>query len=118
MFVEVPKVVLAELARLVAPALEHFGDGDVARLESFLGAGQSHLEHARAKADLPRDERSAAGGAALLAVPVGEQRALLRDAVDVGRLVAHHALVIGADVPIPDVVAPDDEDIGLPAVGL
>ena len=45
--------------------------------------------------------------------PVSEQRAFLRDAINVRRLVAHHALVISADVPIADAVAPDDEDVGL-----
>jgi hypothetical protein len=37
-----------------------------------------------------------AGGAALLSIPVGEQRALLRDAVNIERLVTHHALIGGA----------------------
>jgi hypothetical protein len=62
--------------------------------------------------DCPVNEGRAASGAALLAVPVGEQGAFLRDTVDVRRLVAHHALVVGADVEAADVVAPDDEDVG------
>ena len=33
--------------------------------------------------------------------------------VDVGRLVAHHAQIEGADVVPADVVAPDDDDVGL-----
>ena len=61
----------------------------------------------------PEDERRAAGRAALLRVGVGEERAFLRDAVDVRRLVAHDAEVVGADVVDADVVAPDDEDVGL-----
>ena len=113
MFVAVAEVVLAELAGLVTPRLEELGDRDVAGLEAFLGAGQTHLQHAGAKADLTGDEGGAAGGAALLAVPVGEQRAFFGDAIDVRGLVTHHALVVGADVPVADVVAPDDEDVGL-----
>ena len=62
---------------------------------------------------LPENERGAAGRAALLRVGVGEQRPFLRHAIDVGRLVAHHAEVVGADVVSADVVAPDDEDVGL-----
>ena len=62
--------------------------------------------------DWPGDERGATGGAALLTVPVREQRALLGEAVDIGRLVAHHAQVVGADVEAADVIAPDDEDVG------
>ena len=111
--VGVAEVVLAELTGLVALRLEQLGDGNVPRLQPFLRAGQADLEHAGAEADLAGDEARATGGAALLAVPVGEQRAFLRDAVDVRRLVAHHALVVGADVPVADVVAPDDEDVRL-----
>jgi hypothetical protein len=39
--------------------------------------------------------------------------ALLGEAVDVRRLVAHHAHVVGADVELADVVSPDYEDVGL-----
>ena len=44
--------------------------------------------------------------------PVSEQRAFLRDAINVRRLVAHHALVVGAEVPIADVVPSIDKDVG------
>ena len=60
-----------------------------------------------------RGKRGAPCGAGLLRVGVGEKRALIRDAVDVGRLVTHHAAAIGADVPETDVVTPDDNNIGL-----
>ena len=78
-----------------------------------LRAGHSDFQQAGAETDLAGDEARAAGGAALLAIPVGEQRAFLGDAVNVGRLVAHHALVVGADVPVADIVTPDDDDVGL-----
>ena len=106
--VGVAEVVLAELRRHVALILEQLRDRHITRLQSFLRAGQADFEQARAEAGLAGDEARAAGRAALLAVPVREQRAFLRDAVDVGRLVAHHALVVGADVPVADVVAPED----------
>ncbi len=76
------------------------------------GARQTDLEQAGTKTDLAGDERRAAGRATLLAVPVGKQRPFLGDAIDVRRLVAHHALVVGADVPVADVIAPDDDDVG------
>ena len=110
--VGVAEVVLAELRGHVALRLEQLGDGHITRLESFLRARQANLEQAGAEAGLPGDEARASGRAALLAIPVGEERALLRDPVNVGRLVAHHALVVRADVPIADVIAPDDEDVG------
>src|SRR5262245_8022945 len=62
---------------------------------------------------LSEDEGRPAGGAALLRVGVGEQRAFLREAIDVGRAVTHDAVVVGADVVDADVVAPDDEDVRL-----
>jgi hypothetical protein len=55
----------------------------------------------------------AAGRATLLAVPVSKISAFPGDAVDVGRLVAHYALVVGTDIEAADVVTPDDEDVGL-----
>ena len=48
----------------------------------------------------------------LSAVPVGEHRTLPGDAIDVRRLVAHHAHVVGGNVELADVVTPDDENIG------
>jgi hypothetical protein len=102
--VEVAEVVLAELARLVALRLEQLGERHIARLQAF-------LEQAGAEGRLSSDERRAPCRAALLAVPVGEQRAVFGDAVDIGRLVAHHALVIGTDVPVADVIAPQNENV-------
>ena len=110
-FVGIAEVVLAELGGHVALVLEQLGDGDIARLQAFLGAGQADLQHAGTEARLAGDEAGAAGGATLLAVPVGEHRALLGDAIDVRGLVAHHAVVIGADVEPADVVAPEDQEI-------
>jgi hypothetical protein len=52
-------------------------------------------------------------GATPLALPIGEGRPLFRDAIDVGRLVAHHALAVVADVPIADFVAPMMRMLGL-----
>jgi hypothetical protein len=63
------------------------------------------------------DERSTTGGTTLLAVPVGEERTLVGNAVDVGRFVTHHALVISADVPVADVIAPENQDVGFRLLG-
>ena len=98
--VEVAEVVLAELAGHVALRLQELREGRVLRLQPFLGARQAHLEQAGAERALPGQEGAAAGGAALLAVEVGEDRAFVRDPVDVGRLVAHLAEVVGADIPV------------------
>src|SRR5262249_57759720 len=53
------------------------------------------------------------GGAALLAVPVGEHRAFSGHAVDVGRAVPHDAVIVGTDVVPADVVAPENQNVRL-----
>ena len=110
--VRVAEMILAELGGHVALRLEELGYRDIPRLQAFLCARQANLEQAGPKARLAGDEGPAAGGATLLAVPVGEHRAFFGDAVNIGGLVAHHAVVVGAGIPVADVVSPDDEDIG------
>ena len=109
----VPEVVLPELARGVPQRFQQLRDGRVLRLEAEIGAGHPDLGQARPDRVLAGDERCPAGRAALLAVVIGEGDALVRDAVDVGRPVAHLAPVVVADVPPADVVAPQDQDVGL-----
>ena len=61
---------------------------------------------------LPGYESSAASGAALLRIPAVKQRALLSDAVDVRRLVTHHAAVVTTWVKPADIITHDHKDIG------
>jgi len=61
---------------------------------------------------LARDERRAPRRATVLAEGVGEEDAFVGDAVNIRRLVSHHASVVGADVRNPAIVAHDDEDVG------
>ena len=109
----VAEMVLPELARGVPERFEQFRDGRVLRLETDIGAGHADLGQARADRVLAGDERGPARRAALLPVVVGEGDPLVGDAVDVGRPVAHLAPVVVADVPPADVVAPQDQDVGL-----
>ena len=111
--VEVTQVVFAELPAHVAHRLEHFCDGGVFLGEPLLGTGQAHFEQAGAYGRLAGEEGGASGRATVLAVPVGEQGTFPCDAVNVGGFVPHGAQVVRADVVPPDVVAPDDDDVGL-----
>src|SRR5262249_1109020 len=113
MFVAVAEVVLAELAAGVAQRLEQFGDGRGLVGDPLLGPRQADLEQAGAERALAGGASGPAGGAGLLGVAVGEERPLPGDAVDVRGAVAHRAAVVGADVPVADVVAPEDEDVRL-----
>jgi hypothetical protein len=104
-------MILAELTGGVTERLQQFGDRRVFRVQSDRGAGHADLGQAGADGVLTGNEARAARRAALLAVPIGEGRPFLRDAVDVGGLVAHHAFAVMADVPIADIVSPDNEDV-------
>src|SRR5262249_38054989 len=100
-----------------AERLQRVGDRRVIGLQAEIGARETDLGQAGADRRLAGDERGAAGGAALLPVPVGEVAAFFRDAIDVGRAITHYPVVFKADVDPADVVAPDDEDVRLAALG-
>ncbi|MCY1369415.1 hypothetical protein D9M69_564550 [compost metagenome] len=111
MLVAVAEVVLAELAGGVALLLHRVAEGRRPVGDAVLGAGHADGQQAGAERMLAEGEGGTAGGAGLLAVGVGEQRAFPGDAVDVGRLVAHHALVVGAEIEVADIVAKDHQDV-------
>ena len=71
--VAVAEMVLAELAGRVAERLQQLGDRRILRLKPDGRARQADLGQAGAERRLAGDEGGAPGGAALLAVPVGEQ---------------------------------------------
>ena len=104
-------MVFAELSGDIALSFEQRGNGRIFFFHAFGCTRQADLGQAGSDGGLSGDEGGTARGAGLLAVPVGEKRALFGDAVDVGRPVTHHAQIVGADVELPDIVTPDDEDI-------
>ena len=111
--VAIAQMVLAELRGDVTLRLEQFGNGRVLLGQPLLGARQADLQQPGAQRALAGDEGGAAGGTGLLAIIIGEDRAFIGDAVEVGRAIAHLAAIIGADVPVADIVAHDDEDVWL-----
>ena len=115
--VPVAKMVLAELPGRVTERLKQLGNRRVFLLQSESRAGEADLGQAGAQAGLAGNERRPACRAALLGIVIREHHAFLGDAVDVGRLVAHHAVRVGADVRLADVIAPDDDDVGSVLVG-
>ena len=115
MLVAVAEVVLAELAGGVALRLQCGGDGRVLRLQAEFGAGHADLGQASAVGVLAGDEGRPACGAALLPVVVGETHTLGGDAVDVGGLITHHPVAVATEVALADVIAPDDQNVGIVA---
>jgi len=58
--------------------------------------------------DCPVIKRGATRGATLLAVEVREHRAFFGDAIEVGRAIAHDAVVVATEVEPADVVRHDE----------
>src|SRR6516225_9918754 len=109
----VAQMVLAELPGGIAEGLEHVGDGGVIGAEPKRGGRQADLGEAGADRGLAGDKRGASSRATLLGIPVGKQRPLLCDPIDIGRAVSHHAEVVGAYIRPANVIAHDEKDIGL-----
>jgi hypothetical protein len=83
-------VVLAELACGIAERLEQLRYGGIFFLQSKGGARQPDLGHSSPQAGLTREERGASRSTTLLRIVVREHHALACEAVDIGRLIAHH----------------------------
>jgi hypothetical protein len=109
----VAKMVLPELSGHIAERFEQLGNGRVFFSQSQVSARKTDFGQACSKWHLPSDECRATSGTALLRVVRYELTALFGEAVDVRRAVAHEPLVVGADIPIADVVSHDNEDVRL-----
>jgi hypothetical protein len=109
----VAEMVLAELTGVVAKVEQELGDGRRAGPQIGRAAGQLRRDHARAQRVHAGEEGVAPRSAALLGVIVHEPGAFLADAVYVGRFADHQSLMVDARLHPADVVAHDEEDIGL-----
>ena len=109
----VAQMVLAELAGIVAEIEQELGERRGAGLQVRRAARQLRRDHAGAQRMHAGEEGIASGRAALLGVVVGEDRALIPDLVDVGCLSDHQAAMIDAGLHPADVIAHDEEDVGL-----
>ena len=69
--------------------------------------------YSAAERALTGNERRASGGAGLLAIVIRKNGTFVGNAVDVRRVVAHHAAIVGGDIPVADVIGHDDQDIRL-----
>jgi len=81
-------MVLAELTAHVAQRFEQFRECRIFVRETLLRARQTHLQQTGANRALAGNECGAAGGTGLLTVVVSQNRALVRDPIDVGCAVA------------------------------
>ena len=112
--IAVAQVILAVLRSRVTLRLQEFGNRRVFGIQALLGARQSDFAVAGTKDALPGDERRPPRRAAVLGIVVGEHHAIFGDD---GRCWASGSpsarACIRADVALADVIAPDDDDVGL-----
>src|SRR6185437_12564800 len=109
--IAITKVVLAELTGGIAERLEQICDGWVFRLKAQSGTRHADFGQTGAERILASNESSTPGGAALLAVVVGEGATLVGHAIDVGSVITHHAAAEETDVPRADVITPQDQNV-------
>jgi hypothetical protein len=109
----VAQVVLAELAGVVAEIEQELGERRRAGPQVGRAARELRRDHAGAQRMHPGEEGIAAGRATLLGVVVHEDRTFLPNAVDVGGFPHHQAAVIDARLHPADVIAHDEENVGL-----
>jgi hypothetical protein len=114
--VQIAEMILPELSRGVAERLERLGDGNVAVLQADRRAWDADFGEAGTQSALPGNEGRAAGSATLLGVIIGEHHAFLGNAIDVRGAVAHQPHRISAHIGEADIVAEDDEYIGLRSI--
>src|SRR5262245_35369689 len=113
MLVAVAEVVFAELTGRISEILQELRDVWVLGAHAEFGPREPNLGQARAQATLAGYERRAARRAALLAVIVGEEHSFFGNAVDVGRAIPHQAPRVDAEVRLPDVVPPENQEVRL-----
>src|SRR5260221_13693832 len=106
-------MVVTELAGCVALVFESGRNGACFPRDASFGTCLAGRGHAGADGQFAGDEVGPTRCTTRFGVIVGEQHAFLGDFVEVRRLACHQAAVISADVPHADIVAHDDDDVGL-----
>ena len=109
----IAEVVLAELAGVVAEIQQEFCYRGRARQQRTGGTRKLRHDHARPQRMHAGGEGGAPGRAALLGIIGHKPRTFIREAVDVGRLPNHEPLMVGTHVHDADVIAHDEQDVGL-----
>jgi hypothetical protein len=96
---------------IVAEVLHELADARILEREPQRRARHPDFRQARTDGRLTGDEGGPAGGAALLTVEVREHRPLFGDAIEIGRPIAHHAVVVATEIEPADVVRHDEQDV-------
>src|SRR5215470_13369247 len=106
-------MILAELAGRVAEVAQEYCQSRRARLQVGRAARKLRRDHARAHRIHAGEEGIAARGATLHGHVVHEDRTLIADTIDIWRFAHHQSAVIDTRLHPADVIAHDEENVGL-----
>ena len=112
-FVAVTQMVLAELAGRISASLEHRGDCRIFLLQPECGPRQTDFGQPRSHTVLAGNERRPTRRTALFSVVIRKQHPLAGNAIDIRGPIAHHASRVRAEVRLPDIVTPNNHNVGL-----
>ncbi len=113
MFLAVAKMVLAELGSGIAMHLQYLCDSRIFRRHTLRRACTSHGGQPGARRHLAGDKRRAACGARWLRIERSQLDPVRRDLVDIRGRHTHDVSAETADIGIADIVAENDEYVGL-----
>lgn len=74
---------------------------------------QPYFQQTGAERALAGDKGGSTSGATIFTVGIGEQDAIVGNRVDFGRPLAHHSVVISADIEPANIVAPNNQNVWL-----
>ena len=114
----VTKVILAELSGGIAHRLQDCGNRHRFGRQADRRSGLPDRRHSGANRKLSRNEVRPTRRAAGLGIIIRKEHAFLGNLVEVGCPPRHQTAMIGTDVPHADVVAHNDDYIGLAPCGL
>src|SRR5215467_11466228 len=106
-------MIFDKLAGGVAEVTQEHCDRGRARLQIGRAAGELRRDHASAQRFHAREEGIASGSATLHGDKVHENCTFITDAVDVRCFTDHQAAVVDARLHPADIIAHDEEDVGL-----
>jgi hypothetical protein len=110
--IPIAQVVLTDLGGHVPQWLEQFGESRILGMKALRCSRQTDGRQAGPDRQLARDESGTPCRATGLGVGIGQTGTLAGNPIEIGRLGAHHALMVRPDVKPADVVTDDHLNVG------
>src|SRR5262245_10759645 len=113
MLVTVAQMVFTKLSCCIPKVFHEFTYAWVVKAKSQCRARHTHFCESCPDRRLPRNKCSAASCATLLSIKISKHRSLFGNTVDVGSAISHDAMVIATHIEPADIIAHDEQDVGL-----